>query len=423
MSFECCFGYASPSGIATGGGVGGGVAISAGTQLATSGTVIFSNANGVSFGMAGSASVTASVQAIKAVSAGTTNNSTLTGLSFANGSGVSFGLNGATVTASVASNTPGAISAGTSSFTLGTAVFANSNGVSFGASNGTVTASVAAQTGTQAAIGAGSVTTPAGTIIFSNGSGVSFGMAGSTVTASVAAETPFAISAGTQSVSTGTLVLSNSNGISFGMSGSSRVTANYASYVSMFGQNTDAQNTYAASINTLSLWPVTIPVYISATGVAFAVSMQLSSASTGAWSHSFGIYTLSGVSASLASSALGQFSFTSGSDTTASNIFAGASGLRYRTFTINANLTPGVYLFALHIQTSGGNSVSLSLAGGGAQAMIGSYQGFDTNMWLGGISNSSFTSAMPASIAANNTNYQRTAIGVRGPLFWLVGTT
>jgi hypothetical protein len=46
---------------AAGGGGGGGIALQAGTQTATSGTVVFSNANGVTFGMSNSSVVTASI--------------------------------------------------------------------------------------------------------------------------------------------------------------------------------------------------------------------------------------------------------------------------------------------------------------------------------------------------------------------------
>jgi hypothetical protein len=73
-------------------------AIAAGTQTATSGTVIFSNLNGVSFGMSGSATITASAVASINLSAGTTSNN-LTAVTFANSNGINFGLNGSVVTA------------------------------------------------------------------------------------------------------------------------------------------------------------------------------------------------------------------------------------------------------------------------------------------------------------------------------------
>lgn len=62
--------------------------ISAGTQSASSSTIIFSNSNGISFGMSGSSRITASYST----------------LVFSNSNGVSFGTNGATVTASAGAN-------------------------------------------------------------------------------------------------------------------------------------------------------------------------------------------------------------------------------------------------------------------------------------------------------------------------------
>lgn len=55
-------GYSNGSLIISGaaGGAGGGVAAAAGTQTATSGTVIWANSNGISFGMSGSSQITAS---------------------------------------------------------------------------------------------------------------------------------------------------------------------------------------------------------------------------------------------------------------------------------------------------------------------------------------------------------------------------
>lgn len=171
------------------GGAGDGVNIlAAGTQTAnTTGTVLFSNSNGISFGMSNSSILTAShnalttamasnrgsdfVQATAAfagtsasgtiasngisvsigpyittamlsnavtlsnirVSAGTTSN-LLSALTFGDGNGISFGLNASTLTAShngLTSQSNQALSGANGSFTFQTATFANSNGVSF----------------------------------------------------------------------------------------------------------------------------------------------------------------------------------------------------------------------------------------------------------------------------------------------------
>jgi hypothetical protein len=80
----------------------GGVAIAAGTQTATSGTALFANSNGITFGMSNSSVVTASYAFN--LSAGTTS-ANLSAVTFSNSNGVSFGLNAGTVTASAAMGT------------------------------------------------------------------------------------------------------------------------------------------------------------------------------------------------------------------------------------------------------------------------------------------------------------------------------
>jgi len=79
-------------------------AISAGTTQAISGTVVFSNSNGITFGMNGN-TITATVTpgpaaGIGAISAGTTQATSGT-VVFSNSNSVSFGMNGNTITASV----------------------------------------------------------------------------------------------------------------------------------------------------------------------------------------------------------------------------------------------------------------------------------------------------------------------------------
>lgn len=148
------------------------------------------------------------------ISAGTTSNN-LTNAVFSNSNGVTFGLNGSTITASVNSNAGGAaISAGGSSQNSGTIIFSNSNGVSFGLNNGTLTASAVGGAGGGVALSAGTNSTSTGTVIFSNSNNVTFGMSTNGVITATATfnQTQF--------------VLSNSNGISFGTNGST-VTASY----------------------------------------------------------------------------------------------------------------------------------------------------------------------------------------------------
>lgn len=178
--------------------------ISAGTAAATLGQVVFSNSNGVSFGVNGQ-TVTASVAGggggnTGSISAGTTR-ATLGEVVLSNSNGLTFGVNGQTVTGShngLTSQSNQALSGSNGSFTFQTATFGSSNGLHFYTTNGSLV---------------GSYTVP-----------------------TVPPETPFGVSAGSQSVSTGTVVFANSNGISFGMSNSSRITASHNGLTSQSNQ-------------------------------------------------------------------------------------------------------------------------------------------------------------------------------------------
>ena len=225
----------TPAPFIPGGGGGGTDAsgvihvISAGTTFATSGTVVFSNSNGISFGADGSSVVTAQFNAIKTLIAHGGSTASGPTVSFQDANGVTFGILGNTITASVqtvgGTATGVGISAGSQLATTGAVVFSNSNGVTFGMNASTVTATFAGAQG----IAAGTQTASSGTVVFSNSNGVAFGMSGSSqITASYSQSTsPGAIAAGSQTATSGTVVFANSNSITFGMSGSSQVTASF----------------------------------------------------------------------------------------------------------------------------------------------------------------------------------------------------
>lgn len=210
-------------------------AIGASTQTATSGTVVFSASNGLSFGLSGSSQITGSHDGFRSVSAGTTH-ALGPSLSLANSNGLSFGVSGSTVTASyTVPSTAGLISAvnlsaGTASSSLTNLVLSNSNGVSFGLGTGSVvTASVAAgatATGNLGGIAANGSTATSGTVSFSNSNGISFGLNGQTMTASYTVPSTAGLlsavnlSAGTTSANASAFVFSNGGNVSFGLSGS-----------------------------------------------------------------------------------------------------------------------------------------------------------------------------------------------------------
>lgn len=386
-----------------------GVAISAGTQSVATGTVAFANSNGVSFGMSGSSRVTASFDGIRSISGGTTN-ALGPGVSFADGNGVSFGITGSTVTASVGAGALGGIAAGTQTASSGTVAFANSNGMTFGMSN------------------SNQITGSFSTLSFSNSNGVSFGIAGSTLTASVQSQStaPGAIAAGTQTATSGTVLFSNSNGITFGMSGNSRVTANYASYLSAYGINT---NELAFQLNQNAveyIIPAAIPAYMSVTQEIMLVNLAVNSGSTGAETVSLGVYTVSGSIASLASSTSRVMSWTSGNNTANTGEAFGASGTRWRTIGGNFSMTPGFYMFGFWARST--NDGTFSVAGVANVSIVGSYDGVESGAsaaWLPGALNniSSFTTAMIGSFNVTDANYLRSGSRLYQPLFSLMATS
>jgi hypothetical protein len=125
------------------GGAGNTGSISAGTTRATLGEVIFSNSNGVSFGVNGqtvTGSIATSLTNIR-LSAGTTSN-LRSDFTFNNANNVSFGLDAGTITGSVATSlTNIRVSAGTTSNLLSAITFADGNGLSFGLNASTITVS------------------------------------------------------------------------------------------------------------------------------------------------------------------------------------------------------------------------------------------------------------------------------------------
>jgi len=216
--------------------------ISAGTQSAhTTGLVVLSNSNNVSFGMENSSVVTASASFAQSVqpAVGSLNGSSGT-LTIVAGSNITVSNTGSSISI-IGPNVPGQsvqsydiIAAGSQTAqTTGTVVFSNSNNVSFGMSNSSiVTASASwAQSTAPGGIEAGTQTAVSGTVVFSNSNNVSFGMTNTSV---VTATATFAQStqsynipaAGAQTGNTsGTCVFSNSNNVSFGMTNNSIITA------------------------------------------------------------------------------------------------------------------------------------------------------------------------------------------------------
>jgi hypothetical protein len=257
------------------------------------------------------------------------------------------------------------------------------------------------------AISASGSSVSIGTIAFSNSNGVSFGMDGSTVTASIAALAAINVSAGTTSQNLSNVVFSNSNGVSFGLDGST-ITASVgpgAGSVFAFSQDADFVTHFPIVQAALSFQKLSLPMNISATQLAILAAISGSSGSSGALTVSHAVYTMSGTAASLVSSASRGLSWTSGAAATASSIYGGASGTRYRTLPVSYVMTPGDYLFAWGFSTANGEMVSVF--GRAGLNVVGTFDGVEISQFLPGSSVSS-AHALPNTLAATDTGYART---------------
>lgn len=219
---------------------GGGAAISAGTQTVNNGTVIFSNQNGVTFGLStgpggAPATLTATVNPGPAAGMGGiiagTQTQTSGSLSFVNSNSISFGLsNSSVITASV--NFPAQTNQTQASGNIAgigtTFVGANISG-SLTLNSVGINMALSAPAESGVGISAAGSSQSAGQIVFSNLNGVSFGMNGSTITASVtpggaggiAASLSGNTSGALALISSGTLVFAGGNNITLSQNGNS----------------------------------------------------------------------------------------------------------------------------------------------------------------------------------------------------------
>lgn len=261
------------------GGAGGGIGGIAGSAASTvtSGTVVFSNMNLVSFGLNGStmtASIPVAITRFDLIG-NTAGLTTVTGPSvqICGGNNITVSGNGGdSFTISAKSQFPGAfIGDGGNSITSGNVSFANSNGATIGIGGNSVSIDYAGPRAV-AASNAGSSLTK-GTLVFSNANGVSFGFAGSTITASVRTGT-----AGAQTLSVWP----------FDMAAAYGTTA--TPYTGASGA-TGASTQFTASG---FLYSVAIPAQVEFQDLDMTIVPQVTSGGTGSATLGlcFGIYTL-----------------------------------------------------------------------------------------------------------------------------------
>ena len=275
-------------------------AISAGTQSVSTGTVVYSNSNNVTFGMTNSSIVTASASFAQ------TNQSAIRALGVSNtgvtagNTGVSTGIDwvlagsqSLTLSQSTAGGGPNTIwfqhpawltttpaqlsvgnsnlgnTAGDTGVFTGRVVLVGSDNITLsGSSNGgSATVSIIGAAGvgglTNIRVSAGTTSNLLSAITFADGGGVSFGINASTLTATVATSlTNMRVSAGTTSNLLSALTFANGNGITFGLDAST-LTASHNGLTSQSNQNVTAGNGGFA-FQTLS--------FSDANGVSFGTS-------------------------------------------------------------------------------------------------------------------------------------------------------
>lgn len=201
-----------------------------------------------------------------------------------------------------------------------------------------------------------------GTVVLSNSNSVSFGIAtyasGVIVTMSASGGGLTAaiqsISAGSTRITSGQAVFSPSGGISFGANGQT-ITAGFSkvsSWDNRLGLIKDDIQLMQAGILHINALHFDNP--IDATRADFVGHLSVVGSASGSYSVSFGLYTLNGSTASLASSALLSASWNSGSTTSAASIYGGQSDFRWRSVTLGTwAITPGEYILASVLSTGG----------------------------------------------------------------------
>lgn len=416
-----------------GGGADGYNMIAAGTQTAaTTGTVLFQNGNGITFGMSNSSVVTASHNGLTtarasndavglntALTAGPlawTVNSAGISLNAGSAAGTTSGFAGNLISGSMTHNTAGLnlslnhpawlttamqsnavtlsnirVSAGTTSNLLSALTMANGNGVSFGLDAGTITASVAAQSvQTQSTV---AILGSTGAISFGNANGITFGGNASTVTAShngLTSQSNQAVSGSNGSFTFQTVTFGNLNGVSF-------YTSNGSMVASHNGLTTAAASDHSHGNPTLALTNLSGTTASASNGF----TLSLSAAAPGG-----------GGLTPVASASNGSFSFTTLAFSNANNVTFGTSAGSIITASVAA---PGAAAEQNAINLLGANTAGNTTATGSTIGWSGQ------NLTLSGTNGSQVVISAPATsslsatgIVSISTNGSTISIGAPG---------
>jgi hypothetical protein len=349
---------------------------------------------------------------------------------FSNANNVSFGMAGSTVTAS-ASAAGVAISAGANSQNTGTVIFADSNGLSFGLAGGTLTASHnAVQSVGAQDFGGGAglnVGVPRWVWASSAGYNVAFSKSVNGVSGSIFARAQaVAVADGAGTQTSGTVQFSNANGVSFGLAGGT-MTASVSSAVGLAqisfwdGSALKHNNVQTVETTRLLFQRIHIAAPIAATRAQLMMHVSNSSSAGGTVAFSFAVYTMSGSTASLASSASRTWAYNS---TLAGNSYTDIQLTNYRSMTLGTwSLSQGDYLFALQCR------VTTALTAGTYQWLGGediSIAGYDNGTGPVSYFNhgklSVSTAAFPATVHPTDIKGANFSAAFFFPYFQLIGT-
>lgn len=457
--------------IVGGAGAGGGIANQAGTQTATSGTVVFSNSNNVTFGMSNSSVVTASASFNQTVQTQNLHNVTLSGntagvmaqissgtLSLAGGNNITLSQNGNAVTisggaAGGADGVNALVVNGGASTASTTLALSNGNNVTFGHNAGTITASASYSQSTQpVAVSGSNGSFNFSTATFGNLNGMSFytsngSMVGS-YTVPTVTNSSLTMQAGASTLSSVSRVaFGDSNGVSFGAStsnnGSITITATVktdyqssnANYLtSQSNQAVSGQNgsyafqtlsfsnanglsfgTSAGSAVTGSYTVPTVTDYFSKTNTTFNganVSGSLTLNTNGLQVSLSAAAPGGGVNPA-ASASNGSFAFTTLNFSNANNVTFGTSAGNIVTASVAA---PGAAAENNWFELDGANTAGNTTASGSTIGLSG------INLTLSGTNASNINISAPATsslsatgLVSISTNGSTISIGVSQP--------
>jgi hypothetical protein len=164
---------------------------------------------------------------------------------------------------------------------------------------------------------------------------------------------------------------------------------------------------------------------MNATEIDFLAALTVGGSNAGSFTMSVGAYTMSGSTASLASSASGSYGWALGSTTTAASIFGGNSGTRWRSVPLATwNLTPGEYMFGVMFSSAsvgGGSSGAYSLYGQSAVSIVGAIGGGNQSHTFGDGLYSTTATSFPATIQLSQI-VQTGALALQQPSFIVYGT-